>query len=189
MGYQDTLLALLPPVSYARNTDGQRNQAAIDANVLDAADAAAEIVVNAITPDLADSLIDNWERVLGLDNSDKPYTYRVDAAIAKINAIGGLSIPYFVNLAAGAGYDIHITEEDQFRAGESCAGDELNDELSQYRWCVDIADGKANAYIFRAGESRAGERISVFADPILETMFEELKPAWTSCRFVYTEEA
>ena len=57
-----------------------------------------------------------------------------------------------------------------------------------WRWCVDIADGKATAYIFRAGQSRAGDRISVYTDPIIETMFEELKPAWTYCRFEYEEE-
>lgn len=188
MGYKNTLLALLPPVSYARNADGQRNQATIDGNALDAAADHAAAAENAVTPEYAGELIDNWERVLGIDNSDKPESYRISAVIAKINATGGLSIPYFLSLAKGAGYDIHITEEDCFRAGTSCAGDNLNDEESQWRWCVDIADGNATAYIFRAGESRAGDRLTVYTDPIIETMFEELKPAWTYCRLEYAEE-
>lgn len=113
---------------------------------------------------------------------------RTDAVLAKLNALGGLSIAYFTAIAESAGYTVNIYEEDQFRAGESCAGDCLNTEDAIWRWCVDIADGKATAYIFRAGQSRAGDRISVYTDPIIETMFEELKPAWTYCRFEYEEE-
>lgn len=185
---RDTLLALLPPVSYARSAEGQRNQATVDAAVLGGVHSEAATVSAAVTPEEASELIGNWERVLGVDNSDKPYQYRVDAVIAKINTNGGLSIPYFMNLAEQAGYDIHITEEDPFRAGTSCAGDNLNIDEAQWRWCVDVAGGNATAYIFRAGESRAGDRISAYSNPIIETMFEELKPAWTLCRFEYKED-
>lgn len=188
MNISETLLALLPPVSYARNAEAQRNQAVVDGNVLEGVYDAAGMVSAAITPEDADELIANWERVLGIDNSDKPYQYRVDSVVAKINAIGGLSIPYFLNLAEQAGYDVQIIEEDPFRAGTSCAGDNLNTEEAQWRWCVSIADGNATAYIFRAGESRSGDRVSWFSDPIIENIFEELKPAWTYCRFEYNEE-
>lgn len=188
MNFRDTLLALLPPVSYARNADGHRAQAHIDARALDEVHASGATVEGAVTPEFSGDLIGNWERVLGLENSRYPYSYRVNAVIAKINASGGLSIPYFINLASGAGYEIRITEEDCFRAGTSCAGDPLNIEESRWRWMVDVADGAVTDYIFRAGEGRAGDRLSEFFDPIIETMFEELKPAWTLCRFVYEEE-
>ena len=88
---------------------------------------------------------------------------------------------------AAQGYDVEIYEEDQFRAGENCAGDCLNTEEAVWRWVVDIADGNATAYIFRAGDARAGDRISAYSDPIIETMFEELKPAWTLARFEYED--
>lgn len=188
MNIKTALLGLLPPVSYARNAPHIVQQAEIDGKALGQLSNTAGVVSGAVTPDSADGLIVNWERVLGLDNSNKPYSYRVDAVVAKINAIGGLSIPYFLNLAQQAGYEVEIAEESAFRAGSSGAADELNIDEAEYRWVVKVFDGKANAYLFRAGEARSGDRVSWQSDPIIETMFKELKPAWTLCRFEYHEE-
>lgn len=187
MDIKETLLGMLPPVSYARNAENIVNQAEIDGRALQLVADAGGLVSGAVTPEESDELIVNWERVLGLENSGKPYQYRVSAVVAKINDTGGLSIPYFLNLAEQAGYDIWITEETVFRAGTSRAGEELNIDEAEYRWCVSVSDGNATTYFFRAGESRSGDRVSWQTDPIIETMFEELKPAWTLCRFEYEE--
>nr|EIL1983693.1 phage tail protein [Providencia rettgeri] len=40
---------------------------------------------------------------------------------------------------------------------------------------------------FRAGGSIAGERLSFWADSVIETVFNDLKPAHTFCYFTYQE--
>ncbi|WNS83225.1 YmfQ family protein [Neisseria sp. DTU_2021_1001991_1_SI_NGA_ILE_055] len=188
MNIQNTLLGLLPPVSYARNAEYVVRQARTDGRVLQNVADTSGTVSGAVTPEQSNELLSSWERVLGLDNSNKPYQYRVAAVVAKINDTGGLSIPYFLNLAEQAGYEIYIDEEDVFRAGTSCAGDELNIEEAEYRWCVQVVNGDVSTYLFRAGEARSGDLVSWQADPIIESIFNDLKPAWTYCRFEYREE-
>ena len=186
MSHQALLAALRPPVSY--DTVGEAAEIHAEAAVFDVVGDHAEGIKEAPFPAPGNDYLYRWEELLGINPpAGAGGQQRADAVLAKLNALGGLSIAYFTGIAGGAGYSVEIYEEDQFRAGESCAGDCLNTEDAVWRWCVDIADGNAAAYIFRAGESRAGDRISVYADPIIETMFEELKPAWTYCRFEYEE--
>lgn len=187
MSHADLLAALRPPVSY--DTAGEAAEIQAEAVVFDDVAAHAAGVGEAPFPNAGNDYLYRWETLLGIIPApDASMQQRTDAVLAKLNALGGLSIHYFTAIADAAGYDVTIYEEDQFRAGENCAGDSLNTEEAMWRWCVDIADGNATAYIFRAGESRSGDRVSVYSDPIIETMFNELKPAWTLCRFEYNEE-
>lgn len=186
MSYRDLLAAMRPPVSY----DTLSQSADIDAEdaVFDGVAAQADSINAAPFPTPENDYLWRWEALLGITATDGAgMQQRTDAILAKLNALGGLSIEYFTAIAAAAGYDVEIYEEDQFRAGENCAGDCLNTEEAVWRWVVDIADGNATAYIFRAGDARAGDRISAYSDPIIETMFEELKPAWTLARFEYED--
>ena len=111
MSYREVLLGLLPPVSYARG-GRVRQQAQIDARVLDGVARSAEAAAGACLPDTAGEMLADWERVLGLEasNAGKPYAARLSAVLLKINAVGGLSIPYFIQLAQSAGYTITIDE-------------------------------------------------------------------------------
>lgn len=187
MSYQDLLSALRPPVSYDTAAEAAEIQA--EAAVFDHAQTRAQGIGEAPFPGEDNDYLYRWEELLAIIPPAGANTQqRTDAVLAKLNALGGLSIAYFTAIAESAGYMVKIYEEDQFRAGESCAGDCLNTEDAIWRWCVDIADGNATAYIFRAGQGRAGDRISIYTDPIIETMFNELKPAWTYCRFEYAEE-
>ncbi|THA20644.1 DUF2313 domain-containing protein, partial [Histophilus somni] len=74
----------------------------------------AEQIANVINPITSGQMLIDWERVLGITNVDKPYQQRVLTVIAKINEIGGLSIPYFTQLAQFAGYHIKIVEPQPF---------------------------------------------------------------------------
>ena len=187
MSHADLLAALRPPVSYG--TTGGAAEIQAQAHLFDHVAAHAAGVGAAPFPDAGNDYLYRWETLLAITPAPAAgMQQRTDAVLAKLNALGGLSIHYFTAIAQAAGYDVTIYEEDRFRAGENCAGDSLNTEEAVWRWCVDIADGNAAAYIFRAGESRAGDRVSVYSDPIIETMFEALKPAWTLCRFEYQEE-
>ena len=186
MSHRDLLAALRPPVSYDITAQAAEIQA--EALVFDGVAAQADSINTAPFPAADNDYLWRWEELLGITPAaDAGVQQRTDAVLAKLNALGGLSIEYFTAIAESAGYDVTIYEEDQFRAGENCAGDCLNTEEAVWRWVVDIADGNVTAYIFRAGESRAGDRISAYSDPIIETMFEELKPAWTLARFEYKE--
>ena len=186
MSHQNLLAAMRPPVSY--DTVGETAEIKAEAGVFDIVADHAEGVKNAPFPDAENDYPYRWEELLAITPSAGANTQqRTDAVLARLNALGGLSIAYFQQISEAAGYTVTIHEEDQFRAGTSCAGDELNVEESIWRWVVNIEDARATAYIFRAGEGRAGDRISVYTDPIIETMFEELKPAWTLCRFEYEE--
>lgn len=186
MDSMHTLLGLLPPVSYARNGIRVRNQAQVDANALDSTIASANLSANAIDPRRSGELLSDWERVLGLSPATT-VSRRVSAVMAKLNEIGGLSIPYFTNLAAALGYQITITEPQPFRAGVNRAGDRIAREDIMWVWWVNISQADNQIVRFRAGQSAAGERISDFGDSEIEQIFNDLKPAHTDIRFTYED--
>nr|WP_225747741.1 putative phage tail protein [Eikenella sp. Marseille-P7795] len=130
--------------------------------------------------------ITRWERLLGL-NPPQPdnYARRVADVLAKLNETGGLSIPYFVGLAAAAGYTITISEPQPFRAGINRAGDRLAREDIMWVWWVDVAAQSQTVWRFRAGSGTAGSRLSQYSDAVIESLFNRLKPAHTAIRFTY----
>ena len=188
MTYQEVLLGLLPPVSYARSGARVRRQAQIDAQVLDGVARSAEAAAGACLPDTSGALLADWERVLGLEaaNVGKPYAARLSAVLLKINAVGGLSIPYFIQLAQSAGYTITIDEPQPFRVGINRAGERLAPEEIMWVWVVNVAASTQTVWRFCAGASCAGERLSSFSDNVIERVFEDLKPAHSFVRFTYT---
>lgn len=185
MNHKDILLGLLPPVSYARNAPRMRNQAEVDGRVLDAVYESGAQAVAAVDPNHAGAMLEDWERILGLNGNGKPYQERIAAVLAKINATGGLSIPYFVRLAEAAGYRITIEEPQPFRAGENRAGDRIAPEEIIWTWRVNVAGSSQRVWLFRAGASTAGNRLSEYSDAVIETIFEDLKPAHTWVGFTY----
>lgn len=188
MNYKEILLGLLPPVSYARNGERQRQQAEIDARVLDDVQSNAVRVLDAMQPETSGEMLASWERVLGLSGKGKSYAQRLSAVLLKINAVGGLSIPYFMQLAKSAGYNITIDEPQPFRVGVNRAGDRLANEDIMFVWVVNVKSSSQIVWRFRAGASAAGERLSHFSDSVIESIFEDLKPAHTAVRFTYQEQ-
>lgn len=185
MNYRDVLLGLLPPVSYARNAPRIRAQAETDGRALDNVRQSAQTLAAAVTPVAAAGLIADWERVLDLDGAGKSYAQRVAAAVAKINASGGLSIPYFTALAAAAGYTVRISEPQPFRAGTDRAGGVLAPEDIIYTWRVHVAGSSQRVWRFCAGTGVAGERLSSYGDAVIESVIQDLKPAHTWVGFSY----
>ncbi|POZ63574.1 YmfQ family protein [Chromobacterium alticapitis] len=184
--YQELLARLLPPVSYS--PDGPRLQAelASEGAALDRAQTSARQLAGAVTPWQAEGMLPDWERVCGLTPQlDATYQQRQQAVLAKLAETGGLSIPYFVRLAAGMGYKIQIAEPQPFRAGINRAGQHLCREDIPWAWWVTVFGSKSRSYQFRAGQSLAGERLTAFGDPKLEELFNDLKPAHTHVNFAY----
>lgn len=187
MGHTDLLALLLPQNSYAPNGTTLQAELAAEGQALDTTLSSANRVQGAITPFFAEQLLPDWERVCGITPpATAPYQQRLQAVLAKLSETGGLSIPYFIRLAAGMGYQITLVEPQPFRAGVSRCGDTLWVSDILWAWQVVVAS-QSRSYLFQVGMSAAGERLLSFGDPIIEAVFQDLKPAHTFVYFAYQE--
>lgn len=187
MTHGQLLTLLLPPVSY--DMAGKYLQAQLNAEgkALDTAQAAADLVSDGITPYRAGDLLADWERVLGLDATSDNYQGRLEAVLIKLAETGGLSIPYFIKLASSIGYTIQINEFLPFMVDYSRVDrDALYEEDVVWCWEVVILGGEnQSTYPFYVDRSRVDERLLSIGDAVIETVFQDLKPAHTFVFFTY----
>lgn len=187
MGHAELLYQLLPPECYAPDDPDLLAQLAATGNALDAAGASADRALAAVTPYGAGETISDWERVVGITPaSGAVQQQRVDAVVAKLRQMGGLSIPYFTQLAAGLGYTITISEPQYAQAGVSRAGDAMWVQDIIWVWQVQVQGSASLIYQACAGTASAGDPISSFSDPVIEQVFNDLKPAFTFVYFSYS---
>ncbi|WP_439240856.1 YmfQ family protein [Lonepinella sp. BR2474] len=189
--HKQVLAGLYPPVAYDINGEQFLIQCEVDGKAFDRLQQKATEVLNAISPEESGSLLADWERVCGLvTDLSLSYSERVNRVIVQLNAVGGLSIPYFTQLAESIGYKIVIKEFSPLQHDLPDPGDigqfygEPEDRLI-FMWRVSVINGENNIVYFRAGNSCAGEPLVGFGDPIIETFFRDLKPAHTYCYFAY----
>lgn len=189
--YKHALAQLYPPVSYNINGKQFLAQCEVDGKVFQRLEQRATEVLNVINPETSGQMLADWERICGIKtDTQKTYTERVKRVIFQLNAIGGLSIPYFMQLAQSIGYQIEIKEFSPLQQDLPDPGDivQFRDEPQEsliFMWRVSVLNGDDNIVYFRAGQSLAGERLVEFGDPIIEAFFKELKPAHTYCYFAY----
>ncbi|WP_140918371.1 YmfQ family protein [Limnobaculum xujianqingii] len=189
MNSAELLGLLLPPVSYDPNGLRIKTELSAEGIQLDKVKEHAQLVLGAITPFYAGNLLSDWERLLAiLPPNESTYQQRLERVIAKLAETGGLNVPYFTRLAASLGYTITINEPQPFRAGQGRAGDRIYSPDIIHVWEVNIFGSSTPVYRFRAGISRAGERLTSFGDAIIETIFNDLKPAHTYVVFKYFED-
>lgn len=185
MSHADLLAMLLPPVSYTPTATVLASELAAEGQALDTAQRSANRVTAAVTPYFAEQLLPDWERVCGITPSaGAGYQQRLQAVLAKLAETGGLSIPYFTRLAAALGYSITITEPQPFQAGISLAGDSIALPEVVFVWQVAVAGG-TQLFAFTAGLGSAGDALASFGEPVLEGLFDDLKPAHTVVYFTY----
>lgn len=190
MSHYTLLNLLLPKVSYSPGQPVLAASLQAEARVFDDVENSAELAKGGVTPYMAMNLLSDWERVLGLTaQSGASYQQRQQRVLAKLAETGGLSIPYFTRLASSLGYTVTIDEPQPFRAGTNRAGDRLYIEDIIWVWVVNVKNSGTLVYCFRAGNSAAGERLTSFGDPVIEEVFQDLKPAHTFCYFAYQENA
>jgi len=149
----------------------------LEGKQFDDAQSSAEQLLKEMLPQLANMTISDWERVCGLTpEAGDLLQVRQNRVLSKLRMHGGLSIPYFIQIAASMGYTITI---DELLPNTDGCGDE-----GIFRWRVTTA-GIGPVY-FRAGVSCAGDRL-VEGDIVnsLEGIFTYLKPAHTQVIFVY----
>jgi hypothetical protein len=188
--YTTALAALYPPVAYNLNGQQFLAQCEIDGNALARLQESAESALSTIEPETSNNLLADWERICGIKTDfGKSYSDRVKRVIIQLNAVGGLSIPYFMHLAESIGYQIQIKEFSPLNNDLPDAGDvpiqNSPRESLIFMWRVTVTNGDNNITYFRAGQSLAGDRLTDFGDRIIEDFFRDLKPAHTYCYFAY----
>jgi len=149
----------------------------LEGKLLDEAQARAEELLREIFPDTANELLSEWERVCGLTpGASDPLALRRERVIQKLRELGRLDRAYYVALAATMGFAISIEELPPNVEGHG--------EESIFIWRIHVAG--TPVYYFRAGESRAGERLCWWpAATALEGLFQDIKPAHTQLIFAY----
>lgn len=189
--YKQALAKLYPPVSYNINGERFLVRCEVDGNAFERLEQRAIDVLNVITPETSGQMLADWERICGIKtDTHKTYSERVKRVIIQLNAIGGLSIPYFIRLAESIGYRIEIKEFSPLQNDLPNPGDlvQFRNEPQEsliFMWRVTVLNGDDNITYFRAGQSLAGEHLVEFGDPIVEEFFKDLKPAHTYCYFAY----
>jgi uncharacterized protein YmfQ (DUF2313 family) len=187
MSHAELLYQLLPPECYAPDDPSLTAQLAVEGNALDAALANADRALAAVTPFGAGETIPDWERVAGVTPAaGATLQQRIDAVIAKLQQMGSLSIPYFTQLAESLGYTITIDEPQYPQCGIARAGDLLYVTDIIWVWEVQVSGSAIVAYQAYAGMASAGDPITSFSDPLLEQVFNNLKPAFTYVYFSYS---
>ena len=191
MQHSNALKQLYPPVSYNINGEHFIAQCEVDGSAFDRLQQSAEEVLAAIEPATSNQMLADWERVCGIKTDlSKSYQERVKRVIVQLNAVGGLSIPYFTRIAESIGYQIQIKEFSPLQNDLPNPGDlvQFRNEPREsliYMWRVTVLNGDDNIVYFRAGSSFAGDHLVKFGDPIIEEFFRDLKPAHTYCYFAY----
>lgn len=189
--HKKVLAKLYPPISYDINGERFLAQCEVDGNAFDRLQKSAVDLLQIIEPATSNTMLSDWERLCGIKTDySNNYQARVKRVIAKLNAIGGLSIPYFKRIAESIGYRIEIKEFSPLANDLPTTGDlaqfrnEARDNLI-FMWRVSVLNGDDNIVYFRAGSSFAGNHLVEFGDPIIEEFFRDLKPAHTYCYFAY----
>ncbi|OOF45604.1 YmfQ family protein [Rodentibacter trehalosifermentans] len=191
--HKKVLSQLYPPVSYNINGERFLAQCEVDGNAFDRLQQSAVEMLDVIEPATSNSMLADWERLCGIKTDfSKSYQERVKRVIVQLNAVGGLSIPYFKRIAESIGYRIQIKEFSPLQNDLPNPGDivqfrnEPNENLI-FMWRVEVLNGDDNIVYFRAGQSFAGNHLVEFGDPIIEEFFKDLKPAHSYCYFAYRD--
>lgn len=189
--YVDQLMALSPTgPAWSRDRDGglgdlftgwAGEMARLDARVGD--------LVEEADPRTAFDMIEDWERVLGLPDPCTAAAMTISArqviAWRKLAFQAGQTRAFYIGLAEILGFDIEIHEFDP--AVDSYDGALtalITDEKWRFVWRVHVLT-ETDFTLFRAGISRAGDRLAEGAAIDLECVISAVRPAHTRVIFTY----
>ena len=145
----------------------------------------AEALLAEATPSTTVELLGDYERVLGPDPclgaTHATFDERRLSVHMRWTARGGASRQHMVELAAALGYLITIEEFRPSRAGRFRAGQRIAPERVQFTWRVTLP--RTRAVRFRAGRSRAGDRLLTFGIPWLQCVLTRAAPVHTNLVF------
>ncbi|MBL4763523.1 MAG: DUF2313 domain-containing protein [Gammaproteobacteria bacterium] len=148
-------------------------------------DARASNLINETDPRTAFELLPEWEAFAGLPGGCigeiGTLEQRQQALHAKLTALGGQSIPYYIEFAAAIGYDTTVTEFPVFNVEDSVDA-EMNDESWRYTWRLNAPDETINYWSVEGG---VDEGFATWGNERLECAINEIKPAHTYLIFAY----
>ena len=171
--YAQALWQLLPPGQALDRESPELNKLVTGLSAewprveLSAAKIAAEV-----NPISTVGFLPEWETFAGLPDNcantlDETLQGRRAALVAKVASTGGQSLAYYEGVARALGYIVTCTNT-----------------AAPYVWQVNAA--ATTVQPFRAGRSRAGERLRTWGNTALECKINKIKPAHTRVLFVYT---
>lgn len=145
-------------------------------------------LVNEADPNTTSELLLDWERVVGIPDACREtvsptVTQRRNDILQKLQARGGQSVQFFIDLAASLGFEVTITEFRPFRVGRSRVGDPLSNGPWAFAWQVNAAEN--TVIYFRTGIGRVGEPLAVWGNDVLECTISRRRPAHTTVLFAY----
>ncbi len=191
MKHWKLLAQLLPPSSYDPQGAVLSAELRAEGGALDQTQRSGDQAIENITPFGAVDTLPDWERVCGLTPpEDANRQQRVEAVLAKLREVGGLSIPYFTSLAARLGYEIEISEFEPFQLDRDHLDLDIFYEADVvWVWRAHIKGGNVRAFPFLLDMSLVDEPLLSFSDAVIESYLIDLKPAHTFVVFDYQEQS
>lgn len=191
MKHWKLLAQLLPPRSYDPQGAVLSDELRAEGGALDQAQRSGDQAIENITPFGAVDTLPDWERVCGLTPpEDANRQQRVEAVLAKLREVGGLSIPYFTSLAGRLGYEIEISEFEPFCLDRDHLDLDIFYEADVvWVWQAHIKGGHVRAFPFLLDMSLVDEALLSFSDAVIESYLIDLKPAHTFVVFDYQEQS
>ena len=190
--YGRQLLSLLPPGRIFPNDPGSTLRSFLDAlgSAFADVEARSEELLDELDPRTTVQLLPEWENLLGLPDECSGIAgtlqERRDRVVQKLTDQPQQTVAYFIAVAAQLGYpDVTFEELGPFICGLSRCGDLLSGaDTDRFYFLVRV--GTARVTYFRAGASRAGEKLGAFEQAAdLECVLNRIKPAHTVMIFSY----
>ena len=189
-GHADLLKLLVPPVAYDRTGIALSAELTAIGNQLDASQTMVDELLIELDPRTASALLPEWEAAYGLPDecyaaTDTVTDRRVRLA-GKVAEIGGLSKPYFLNLAKQLGYvDVAINQFNPSTCEMAC-DDALRDESWRFAWEV-VIPGQQTIHRVLGADSACDEPLDAYKQGPLECLLLRLNPADAVLLFNYGE--
>ncbi len=142
-------------------------------------------LIDEADPRTTDELMADWERVAGLPDpcvtGEQSTPERYAALLTKLTSLGGQSAAYFVQLAAGLGNTVSISEFDEFTVDDDVDA-AINGSDWNFAWQVTAT---ATAFFEMTVNDSVDDPLASWSNAPLECVFERYKPAHTTIIFAY----
>lgn len=187
--YKRTLLQLMPPGRAFPREDGttlSKLALGLADELCRVDERSADLIAE--FPLSTSELLSDWERALGLPDDCVPAGADEDerraSVVARLNESADNTPQGFIDIMATLGYAASVDEFDPFHVGLGAVGDGVAGDQWQFVWRLNIGT-EVEADYFRAGVSRAGDRVCDFGLESVECLVNKLKPAHTLALFAY----